>query len=145
MSDSMERRFLGLDYGDRRIGVAVSDPLNIIARGITVVLCNANAVHEISRLAREYDVEKIIIGLPLNLKGESGLKAKQVEEFIAKLQSEVRIPVERMDERFTSKIAHATLREMGTKKSARQAKGTIDEMAAALILQSYLDRRRFLM
>lgn len=145
MSHAMERRLLGLDYGDRRIGVAVSDPLNIIARGITVVLCNAKAVHEISRLAREYDVEKIIIGLPLNLKGESGLKAKQVEEFITMLQSEVGIPVERMDERFTSKIAQATLREMGTKKSARQTKGTIDEMAAALILQSYLDRRRFLM
>ena len=138
---TLQRRIIGLDYGDRRIGVAVSDPLNVIARGVTVVQNNDNAIAEIGRLASEYDAEKIVIGLPLNLKGEHGQKAEQVEAFIASLEKELGLVIVRVDERFTSHMAHETLRTMGVKKSERQSKGRIDEMAAALILQSYLDRQ----
>ena len=76
------KRILGIDFGTRRIGIAVSDPLNIIARGLTVVPNSAKAISEIHRIAVEYDVEKIVVGLPLTLKGEKGQKALEVEAFV---------------------------------------------------------------
>jgi len=132
-------RILGIDYGTKRIGVAISDPLRIIAKGIAVISNTPAAISELEKLVREYKPEKIIIGMPLNLKGEKGLKAEEVEIFIKQIENEIQIEVVRFDERFTSKIAQQTQRDMNVKKKARQVKGTIDSMAAALILQGYLD------
>ena len=132
-------RILGIDYGTKRIGVAISDPLRIIAKGIAVISNTPAAISELEKLVREYKPEKIIIGMPLNLKGEKGLKAEEVEIFIKLIENEIQIEVVRFDERFTSKIAQQTQRDMNVKKKARQVKGTIDFMAAALILQGYLD------
>ena len=132
-------RILGIDYGTKRIGVAISDPLRIIAKGIAVISNTPAAISELEKLVREYKPEKIIIGMPLNLKGEKGLKAEEVEIFIKLIENEIQIEVVRFDERFTSKIAQQTQRDMNVKKKARQVKGTIDSMAAALILQGYLD------
>lgn len=133
------KRILGIDYGSKRIGIAVSDPLRIIAQGISVVANSSTVVNDIIKLVHEYDVEMIVVGMPLNLKGEKGIKADEVEKFISQVEKELQIDVIRFDERLTSKMAHQTLRDMEVKKRKRQDKGTIDKMAAALILQGYLD------
>ena len=133
---------LGIDFGTRRIGIAVSDPLNIIARGVTVIKNSPTAVAEIRRLAAEYDVERIVVGVPLTLKGEKGTKAVEVESFAKKIRNVVDVEVVFWDERFTSRTAHETMLAMGVRKKARRLKERIDEMASALILQGYLDNRR---
>lgn len=135
------RRVLGLDYGSQRIGVAVSDPMRIIAKGVGVVLNTPAAIEEIRRMVVEYDVEKIVVGMPFNLKGEQGQKALQVNGFIELMRKALPVEVVTWDERFTSHTAHQTLITLGVKKNKRRVKGTIDEMAAAIILQSYLDRK----
>ncbi|TLY32290.1 MAG: Holliday junction resolvase RuvX [Ignavibacteria bacterium] len=137
----MGKRLLGIDYGSKRVGIAVSDPLNIIARGVTVIPNSEKLIGEIKRIAGEFDIEKIVVGIPLNLKGQKGSKAEEVEEFIRALEAELGIEIVRQDERFTTMEAHRTLRDMNVGKSKRRSRGTIDEMASALILQGYLDRQ----
>ena len=139
---TVTKRMLGIDYGSRRLGIAVSDPLGIIAKGIGVVFNDRSVIIEIKRYIDEYDPAAIIIGMPLNLKGEKGQKALEVEQFISQLEREITIEVIRWDERFTTSTAHETMLQMGVKKKDRRVKSTIDEMAAALILQSYLDSRK---
>lgn len=133
------KRILGIDYGSKRIGIAVSDPLGIIAQGVSVVANSSTMINEIKKLVHEYDVEMIVVGMPFNLKGEKGIKADEVDRFISQIEKELQIEVVCLDERLTSKMAHQTLRDMEVKKKKRQDKGTIDKMAAALILQGYLD------
>ena len=133
------KRILGIDYGSKRIGIAVSDPLGIIAQGISVVANSSIMINDIKKLVHEYGAEMVVVGMPLNLKGEKGIKAEEVEKFITQIEKELQIDVIRFDERLTSKMAHQTLRDMEVKKKKRQDKGTIDKMAAALILQGYLD------
>jgi putative Holliday junction resolvase len=139
--EETKKRILGIDYGSRRIGIAVCDPLRIIAKGVKVVSNTPNAIEEIKHIAMEYDVASIVIGMPLNLKGEKGMKAEEVERFIEQLSASLGIEIIRSDERFTSQDAQQTLLQMGVKKKQRQVKGTIDEMAAALILQQFLDHQ----
>ena len=136
------KRFLGIDYGSKRIGVAVSDPTNVIARGVGVVLNSRTAIAEIKKYASEFDVAAIVVGMPLTLKGTKGQKSVEVEEFIEKLKKEVAVEIATWDERFTSAQAHQTLLDMGVKKKQRQSKERIDEMAAAIMLQAYLDSRK---
>ena len=136
------RRSIGIDYGTKRIGVAVSDPLGIIAKGVATIPNSPRFFDELRAIVLEYDPETIVIGMPLNLKGEAGMSASAAEEFAGRIEREFGLPVVRSDERFTSKRAQETLREMGVRKKARQSKAVIDSMAAALILQGYLDARR---
>src|SRR5260221_10871687 len=137
----MAARILGIDYGSKRIGIAVSDPLNIIARGVTVIPNSPETIEKIKRIAIEFGVEKIVVGVPINLKGRSDAMAEKVEEFIRLLALELKLEIIRQDERFTSRIARQTLVDMNVGKMKRRAKGRIDEMASALILQGYLDGR----
>lgn len=139
----LSKRFLGIDFGTRRIGIAVSDPLNIIARSVTVIPYSSAAPEEIKKLAEEYDVQAIVIGLPLNLKGERAQKATEVEQFAELLKKIINVEIHLWDERFTSQTAHKTLRDMGVPKQQRQSKERIDEMSSALILQGFLDRRAY--
>lgn len=136
---TLKQRALGIDYGTTRIGVAVSDPLNIIARGLEVVQNTPKSIDRIRQLAEEYDVGVVVVGMPYNLKGEVGRKAQEVELFIAALRSAVGREVVSVDERFTSRMAQQTLIDMGVGKKARRVKGVVDLTAAALILQHYLD------
>ena len=136
-------RILGIDFGSTRIGIAVSDPMQIIAKGIGVVLNGPKMMAAIKGYVTEYAVSKAVVGMPLNLKGEMGQKSVEVDQFIQQLVKETGLEVIRWDERFTSKVAHQTLIDMGVGKKKRRQKGTIDEMAAALILQSYLDSRKY--
>ncbi len=136
------KRILGIDYGTKRIGIAVSDPLMIIATGLKVISNDNNALQIIKELADRYEVSDIVVGLPLNLKGEIGGKALEVEKFISDLQQATEKNIIKWDERYTSSIAQQTLIRMGVRKKARQNKSKIDEMAAALILQSYLETNK---
>jgi putative Holliday junction resolvase len=136
------RRYLGIDYGSKRIGLAISDPLNIVARTLTTVLHSENALEKIKNIVNEYLIGCIVIGMPLTLKGEKGKQAQEVEKFIGLLEKEIRCPVVRWDERFTSKRVHQTFHELNVRKKHRENKSNIDKMAAAFILQSYLDSRK---
>ena len=135
------RRILGIDYGTRRIGIAVSDPLQIIARGVTTLEHTPKAVQRIVEFIREFDTGIIVVGLPLTLRGEKGRSASDAEAFAGKLKELAGVEVVLWDERFSSQTAHETLLTMGVKKKARRSKERIDEMAAAIILQGYLDSR----
>ena len=134
------RRIIGIDYGSKRIGVAMSDPLNIIAQGLCIVPNTDQALKAIQEIVEKHNAGAIVIGMPLNLKGDRGRTAVEAEAFAHSLEENLSIPVVRQDERFTTTIAHSTLRSMNTGKKERRNKERIDLMAAELILQSYLDR-----
>lgn len=143
MMQTERRRVLGIDYGSRRIGTSLSDPLRIIAQGSETLENNSKLWLRLTEIVRQFDVELIVVGLPLNLKGEKAQKAKEVEAFVQKLKEKIKLPVITWDERFTSTIAHDTLLRMGTRKHERRSdKGRIDSMAAAIMLQSFLDRTK---
>jgi putative holliday junction resolvase len=140
--ENLLRRILCFDYGSARIGIAVSDPLGIIARPVGFVEQNKSAIAQINELVQEFDPAEIVVGYPLNLKGERGQKAIEVDGFINLLEEKLQLSVVRWDERFTTKIASQSMRESGMKKKERESKKHIDAIAAALILQSYLDYRK---
>ena len=135
------KRFLGLDVGTKRIGVAISDPLAISAQPLKIILRvpEKKAVEEIAKLCKEYNVEIIIAGLPKNMDGTLGFQAEDVTNFAEKIQKIVGINVEFVDERLTSKIAERVLIEQNKKPSRNR--GLIDITSAILILQQYLDKR----
>lgn len=135
-------RILAIDYGSRRFGIAISDPMNIIAQGHSTLDNDATLYQQLRAIIAGHAIGRIVVGMPYSLSGESGTKAKEVEEFVKRLRVEVGIPVATWDERFTSKLARSVIREIGTKKMKRQRKGVVDQMAAVLLLQSYLDRRK---
>ena len=138
-----DSRILGIDYGTRRIGVSLSDPLQIIAQPFTTLPNDGKTLDRICELVDKEKVEAIVVGMPLNLKGEKAQKAQEVEQFIDLLVEKTSVEIIRWDERFTTTIAHQTMLDMGTKRGERRSdKGRIDAMAAAILLQSYLDSRK---
>ncbi|MCX7983387.1 MAG: Holliday junction resolvase RuvX [Bacteroidetes bacterium] len=139
----MPKRILGIDYGTQRIGISLSDPLGIIAQPYTTLQNNKEVYTRLYEIAQKEDVELFVVGMPYNLKGQMTQKAREVIKFIEFLRQVTSCPVIPWDERFTTTIAHSTLRTLGTKKKDRNQKsGKLDQMAAALILQSYLDRNQ---
>lgn len=135
-----QRKVLGIDFGTRRIGTSLSDPLRIIAQAGATLKNDASLWKRLIELIEDNDVEMIVVGMPYTLKGEKGPKAKEVDSFIQTLKTKTRVSIVTWDERFTSTIAHQTMLRMGTKKAVRQDdKGRIDAMAAAIMLQSFLD------
>jgi putative Holliday junction resolvase len=139
----MEQRILALDYGSVRVGVAVSDPLRIIAQSVGAFRNDATLIQRLGEVITQYTPELIVVGMPLNLKGEKGQKAVEVERFMEKLKEAFGIELVVWDERFTTKMAQQTLIDMGTKKKERREnKGRVDAMAAALILQSFMDQTK---
>ena len=139
----MDKRILGIDFGTVRVGVAVSDPLRIIAQSVGTFTNNAGIIDTVAEIARQYDVGLVVIGMPFTLKGEKGMKAEEVDKFISRLKEKLNVDVIPWDERFTSRIARQTLIQMGTTKKQRCTnKGKVDAMASALILQSFLDQTK---
>ncbi len=133
-------RFLGIDYGSVRIGLSLSDPLKIIAQGFKTIQNDERCFDNILAIINEQNVGKIIVGKPLNLKGEIGAKAEEVLEFVKKLQEKTSVEIIQIDERFTSVMAQRSIMSMGMKKKQRRNnKGKIDEIASAILLQGYLD------
>lgn len=137
-----EERIMGLDYGSRRIGVSVSDPLGITAQALESVENNETGMERLLELIRERHVTLVVVGMPLNLKGERAQKAKEVEAFIQRLKNRSQIEVVSWDERFTTTIAQQSLIQMGTRRKQRRERGRVDAMAAAIILQGFLDSKK---
>lgn len=135
-------RILCIDYGGKRTGIAVTDPLQIIATALQTVETHQLFVFLKNYLKQE-EVERILIGHPLNLDDSPTHATPLVEAAIKRLNKEFpQLPVERVDERFTSKLAGRAMLEMGMKKKQRREKGQIDQIAAAIMLQEYLAAKK---
>jgi putative Holliday junction resolvase len=133
---------MAIDYGKKRTGVAVSDPLQLIANGLTTVPSHTLLTFIMEYVGKE-PVERIVVGLPTQLSGEHSESMKYIEPFVRSLQKQLPdMPIEYVDERFTSVLAHRTMREAGLKKKERQNKALVDEISATIILQSYLEQQR---
>ncbi|MBC8206177.1 MAG: Holliday junction resolvase RuvX [Kiritimatiellales bacterium] len=130
-------RILGIDHGDVRIGIAMSDETAFLASPLTTIRNGKGAVDEILALLNEHGVEKIVIGLPLNMNGSAGPATEKVRKFAVKLAAKTDVPIVEMDERLTTVTAHHNLREAGL--DGRQRKGVVDMAAAQVILQDWLD------
>ena len=130
-------RLMGLDLGERRIGVAVSDPGRVLARGIEVIERRSveKDLAAIARLAEEYEVEAIVVGYPRRLNGTAGEEAKKAEAFAARIEAHLELPVILWDERLSTVRAARALAEGGKRKRRLG----IDAVAAVVILQDYLD------
>lgn len=131
---------LGLDIGDTRIGVAISDELGVAAHPLCTLTRKNRQVDliVISDLVSIHEVECVVIGLPISLDGSLGPQAEKVQNFAKRLEGVLDIPIAFQDERFTTAEAEEILRELG--KDAREQKGIIDEVAAVLILKDYMNR-----
>jgi putative Holliday junction resolvase len=132
-------RILGLDYGSKRIGVAVCDELGIMAHAVTTIT-RKNKESDLEAIANQikfYSVEKIVVGYPVKLNGTEGRQCEKVNRFIQHLERRFALPVIRWDETLTTKDAEEILVHAGTRRNKRRK--VIDRIAAAIILQSYLD------
>lgn len=141
MSERTPGRILGLDFGSRRIGMAVSDPLGITAQPLPPLLRQGNNrdIEAIGALAREYAVHSVLIGLPLTMSGEEGTQAKQAKTFGEKIAERLGIPVETWDERMTTVQAERHLLASGVRRKKR--KELRDSLSAVILLQTALDYR----
>lgn len=142
MDEYQYRRSLGIDYGERRIGIAVSDPTGTIATPVKTLPNKADSLNVIKQIAADYSVSEIVLGLPLTMKGTDSEKTREVREFKEKLEKICSLPVIFEDERLSSRQASSSLLIMNTTRKQRREKSRVDQMAAALILQSYLDRTK---
>lgn len=135
-------RILAIDYGKKRSGIAVSDILQLIANGLTTVP-TGELMQFISTYISKEPVERIIFGLPRQMNNEYSESMKYIEPFVRSLKKKnPDIPVEYVDERFTSVLAHRAMLEGGLKKKNRQNKALVDEISATIILQTYLENKR---
>jgi putative Holliday junction resolvase len=132
-------RILGLDVGDRTIGVAVCDPLGLTAQGITTVKRKSEVldIEEIAKICKEYNVESIVSGLPKNMNGTIGPQGEKVQNFCEKLKETLNLEVKMWDERLTTVAANRAMLEGDLSRSKR--KKIVDKIAATFILQGYLD------
>jgi putative holliday junction resolvase len=134
-------RVLGLDVGSVRIGVALSDPLGITAQPLEVIeRKRVDPFGRIASLVAEHEVTSIVVGWPLRLDGTEGPAVESVRQFVDELGSKVSVPIERWDERLSTAEAERIMLQGGARRVQRKA--GIDKLAAALILQSYLDAKR---
>ena len=135
-------RILSIDYGKRRTGLAVTDPLQILAGGLATVSTSTLYDYLVAYMAKE-SVERIVIGKPIQPNGQPSENLARVEQFVNRWRkAQPSVPIEYVDERFTSVLAHRAMLEGGLKKKARQDKALVDEISATIILQSYLESRR---
>ncbi|PYJ55764.1 MAG: Holliday junction resolvase RuvX [Verrucomicrobia bacterium] len=130
---------LALDFGRARIGVAISDELQLLAHPVETILANERATSRVVELVRERNVEHVVVGIPKRMNGQIGTAATEALEFVEKLRAVLPCPVVTWDERLTTVAAHRALRDAG--KKTRHTRGYIDQVAAQMILQSYLDSR----
>jgi putative Holliday junction resolvase len=133
-------RILGLDVGQKTVGVAISDPLGFTAQGITTIRREKKDkdIEQIKLLCKEYEVETIVIGLPKNMNGSIGFAGEKIIEFSELIKSEIDLKVEFWDERLTTVAAHRAMLEADMSRAKR--KKIVDKIAATYILQGYLDR-----
>lgn len=137
----MNGRILGIDYGDRHVGFAVSDPMQMLAtaKEVVTVQSAAHAANEAARIARETGAVQIVVGLPVNMDGTRGPAAEKAAAFVELLKTKTRVPIAMQDERLSTKSAHDFLLEGGMRNEKR--KQIVDKVAAEILLQSFLDRQ----
>lgn len=134
-------RIIGIDYGRKRVGVAVSDPLGIFASALDTVH-SAKIIDYLKNYAEKENVVLFVVGYPMNTDGTPSEAARDVEAFIKALEKNFPgVPVVTEDERFTSVLAHRAMIDGGMKASDRRDKASVDRISAAIILQSYMDRK----
>jgi putative Holliday junction resolvase len=133
-------RILAIDFGERRIGLAVSDPLGITAQGLPTIDTRRtrDVLSHIKAIIEDKQVTKIVVGMPRNMDGSVGFKGEEIKKFVSQLTQKTGMDVETWDERLTTVQSLRSMREMGVKQ---REKGTADRISATLILQSYLDRQ----
>lgn len=131
-------RILAIDYGKKRTGLAVTDPMQIIATPLVTVETK-NLYEFIKEYMSQNEVEKVVVGMPLQMSGEPSESFKYIEPFVNRLKKSLSCEIIYHDERFTSKIALQSMITAGSKKSERREKGNIDKISASIILQSYME------
>ena len=137
------RRILAIDYGKKRTGIAVTDILQIIANGLTTVP-TTELMDFILKYVEKEPVERIVVGYPKQMNNEDSENMKRIVPFVNHLKKKLpHIPVEWVDERFTSVLAHQAMLDGGLRKKARQNKALVDEISATIILQSYLESKKY--
>ena len=139
MADKKEI-YLGVDFGDARTGLALSDPTGLLATGAGCINCGnlRKTAEQTAEIAKEKGVARIIVGNPLNMNGTAGPRSERVKAFASILEELSCIPVELLDERLTTVSAHRFLSDCGV--GGKKRKSAVDELSATLILQNYLDR-----
>ncbi|MGD1848695.1 MAG: Holliday junction resolvase RuvX [Salibacteraceae bacterium] len=134
-------RILAIDYGKKRVGLATTDPLQLIASALTTVAANETMAYLKAYCDRE-EVERFVVGLPRRWNNDASEVESAIQAFVGRLKKQFpAIPVDREDERFTSLLATRAIRDSGVKKKDRQNKGLVDQVSATIILQSYLERK----
>jgi putative Holliday junction resolvase len=132
-------RILGIDFGKARIGAAISDELQLLAHPLETIPANEQAASRVAEIVREKKVDHVVAGMPRQMNGQLGVAATEVLQFVEKLRAILPCPVVTWDERLTTAAANRALRDAG--KKTRHTRGYVDQVAAQIILQSYLDRR----
>lgn len=133
-----EKRILAIDYGSKRIGIAITDPLNMFAYPLTTLLNDSHFIPKLQQITKEYSVVKILIGIPLREDGSESVTAKAVLVFKELIAKNFTQEIEMVDERYTSEIAKQRIIESVPSKKKRRDKSLLDKNAAAVILEDYL-------
>jgi putative Holliday junction resolvase len=131
---------LGVDFGRARIGIAISDELRLLAHPLETISSKQNAVARIKEIVRERKIDNVVVGIPKHMSGEIGQAAREALQFVEKLRAALPCEVISWDERLTTVAANRALREAG--KQTRHTRAYVDQVAAQMILQGYLDRQR---
>jgi putative Holliday junction resolvase len=132
-------RILAIDYGSKRVGLAVSDPMRIIAQGAGTIENDPALFERLARIVNKEGITLIVVGMPYAPDGGVGGKGEEIQRFVSNLREAVPAEIEMWDESFSSVRAHEVFRETGMRKRQRREKHRVDEMAARLMLQEYLE------
>jgi putative Holliday junction resolvase len=131
---------LGVDFGGSRIGLAISDELGLLAHPLETIPAGKNAAERIAEIVRDKKIDNVVVGLPRNMDGTFGPAANKTSQFVEELRALISSKITTWDERLTTVAAHRALREAG--KKTRATRGYVDQVAAQMILQGYLDRQQ---
>lgn len=132
-------RVLGIDYGTRRIGLAVSDPLRVVAGGVSAIPHDEHLMERLTEIVHELHPVLIVVGMPFAPDGGKGSMAKEVERFIEELKTRLSLPIEVWDESSSSVKAQEVFRATGMRRHQRRERGRVDTMAARILLQEFLE------
>ncbi len=138
MNQHNEARILAIDYGEKRIGLAITDPLNIFAYPLITIENNKNFWKELEKIIKNYNVKKIILGNPIKESGAESSIFKLIKKFKEELEKKCQLPVELVDERYSSVIAKRRIIESVPSRKKRREKGLLDKNSAAVLLEDYL-------
>jgi len=137
---NVKGRILGIDYGSRRVGIALSDPLQMLARGLPTLANDSGLLDRVRTIVAQEGAVRVVVGMPYAPDGGLGAKAREVDRFVRDLRRMLEVPVDTWDESYSSRDARTAFQKAGMRRKKRREKGRVDRMAASLMLQEYLDR-----